>query len=1184
MSDVVLVDTEDDEESNSAARLVVNLSSSYFYVRMQSIKKTVEFYQRAGVEGDIKPGFCRRLERLIMTAFIDGHYTEKAYRTALLDAFSVALTADGLPIDLKILAAEHLKETSSRLLLASAKVSTIELCLALLKVCDSASDLPIWAISCIQTMGEVLDTLDSTNSGKNEKIMAICTRKIGLLLRSNEKLLDHAINCWTEAGHIGSLSHLHLFFSTLRITPPFAGVSKRPKRITIATYESTLRKLSKSVTLLINSKIINSKQSLTATNLRQLNRFLKSLSTTEWNDSKSTEECDTSVGAEGGGLEAATLRAMKKSPEGSSSIIAAILSNVDVDLSNFIKSGGAIAALRISKSPNVDVRECGSRIVRNMALKCHDSSAFESMVRLFIEALLGKGPAALVQSYQRLSVLLALRDCSEGSHLTSMGRSFISDLAGQAVVPALIIAIEKESDENNMNVASEVLGGWIGLMTTLTSPPTLIESIKTGMGRSKGHCVTLLAALISSLRRNIELSADMLPLVPALVNVVKEASKKPSNQAHYDAVLAFRLLLEISVSSSVAVAAIEAAKLGSCVAPSSSSFLYSKSLLQNMNLVPASASASLKGTRQQQAAVPDGTRRLNSLIADSLSATMLLVSLHHSSMLVGTSVNGEVASDSPVSIVLSCLLHPDREVRAGTYKRLRRVFSNSTVADEKTSSLYPSALKLLKAFLSSLSCWSDQLEIASTSPLRSAPEATDEDPVFSSSAAGARIRIGVPPLSRMAEVLLVLVSYWHASTGKNQSRVADAEKHTPSAQVVAMMLLACAHPLVCESRTAASMMWCRLTSSLDGGGGGGGGELLEAEEFRTAICKKVVSAAMSSSARLTRQSAHTALFILSTSAGKSGSACVLYKVLPSLKEKLLGCGISAVSDEEIDKYLNPLAAIAAESAAAADVSVAEIRITNADRKKDSGRSRRTGAFGSDFVEDEDWAEKVKKEKAQKVALAKNAEQTGGTSAKLKELEEMQVRVKSVVDAATFALEAYHSITCFAVQEEKSADKQQSESSSPDEKLRAVTRSSTSSMLPVLIPLMRCALVSENAFLCVLGQCRAIEGELQVMGTRDLADCLRISATVSLRPLSRKVTQEGIYREMLGLSAPLQRLLRTLQTYLSRMQSTAQQHHRTPRHQVLLPSTVHLLFPVLKGLLSMPILPVGCDFAFMVLDS
>lgn len=1178
MSEAVLVDMEDDEESNSTARLVANLSSSYFYVRMLSIQKTVEFYQRAGTDGDVKPGLCRRLERLIMTAFIDGHYTEKAYRAALIDAFSVALTADGLPVDLKSFAADHLKETTSRLLLTSAKVSAIELCLTLLKTCNTTLDLPIFASACTLTLGEVLDSLDVASGGKNEKLVAICTRKIGLFLRSNVKLLDHAISTWTEAGYIGSLSHLHLYLTTLRITSPFAGVSKRPKRTTTATYESTLRILSKSITSLINSKVMNSKQPLSLTNLRQLDHFLKSLSTTEWNDSKSLEDCDASIAVEGGGLEASTLRAMKKSPEGSSHLIAAILSNVTVDLSNFTKSGGATAALRVSKSPNLEVRECGSRIVRELALKCQDSSAFESMVRIFVEALQGKGPAALVQSYQRLSVLLALRDCSEGSHVPSMDRSFVSDLAGQAVVPALIVAIERETDENNMHVASEVLGGWIGHMMTLTSPPTLMESVKSGMGRSKGHCVTFLAALLFSIRRNVELSTEMLPLVPTLVNVVKEVTKKPSNQAHIDAVLAFRLLLEISVSSSVAVAAIEAAKLGSCVAPSGSSFLYSKPLLQNMNLMPSPTSSSVKGTKQQHAALPVGTRKLYSLVADSLSATILLVSLHHSSLLLGASASTDTASDSPVNIVLSCLLHPDREVRAGTLKRLRIVFSNSTVADDKSSSLYPSALKMLKAFHSSLSCWSDQLEIASTSPLRTAAGATEEDPLPCSDAAGARSRLGVPPLSRMAEVLQSLVSHWHTSTGKSHASVAVTETNAPTAQIAAMILLACAHPLVCESRIAAAMMWSRLTSSLAGGGG-----LLETDEFRTTICKKLVTTAMCGSSRLTRQSAHTALFILSTSAGSSGSECVLLKVVPSLKEKLLGCGICAVSDDEIDKYLNPLAAIAAESAAATDISVAEIRITNADRKKDSGRSRRTGAFGSDFVEDEDWAEKVKKEKAQKVALTKSTEQAGGTSAKLKELEEMRVRVKSVVDTATFALEAYHSVTSFSLQTEKSGDKQ-AESGSSDVKLRTVTRKSTSLMLPVLIPLMRCALVSDSAFLCVLGQCRAIEGELQVMGTRDLADCLRISATVSLKPLSRKVTQDGIYREMLGLSTPIQRLLRTLQTYLSRMQSLAQQQHRALRHNVLLPSTVHLLFPVLQGLLTMPTLPTGCDFAFMVLDS
>ena len=66
-----------------------------------------------------------------------------------------------------------------------------------------------------------------------------------------------------------------------------------------------------------------------------------------------------------------------------------------------------------------------------------------------------------------------------------------------------------------------------------------------------------------------------------------------------------------------------------------------------------------------------------------------------------------------------------------------------------------------------------------------------------------------------------------------------------------------------------------------------------------------------------------------------------------------------VSDDETEKFLNPLAAIAAATLVV-DINEADIKITNADRKKDQGRSRRTGAFGGDFVEDEDWAEKVKK--------------------------------------------------------------------------------------------------------------------------------------------------------------------------------------------------------------------------------
>jgi hypothetical protein len=51
-----------------------------------------------------------------------------------------------------------------------------------------------------------------------------------------------------------------------------------------------------------------------------------------------------------------------------------------------------------------------------------------------------------------------------------------------------------------------------------------------------------------------------------------------------------------------------------------------------------------------------------------------------------------------------------------------------------------------------------------------------------------------------------------------------------------------------------------------------------------------------------------------------------------------------------------------------------------------------GAFGGDFVEDEDWAEKIRKDKALKFGGAKVGDgNVGGT--KLKELEELQAQVQ-----------------------------------------------------------------------------------------------------------------------------------------------------------------------------------------------
>jgi hypothetical protein len=1194
-SDPASVDANPDDEelSNSTTRLIANFNSTYLNVRNQSIDKTVLTFQQTIADTDVKPGQYRRLARSILNAFIEGHYSEKSFRSKLLNAISVALTSKELPFDFKTFASDYLLEHKGKWLLPSTKASAIEICLVLLKANEpldttTVIEPPSWAHVCIQVIGEMLDTVCSDRGGKNEKIVAKCTGNIGNFLKNKKQLLDCAISCWTEAPYVCSLSHLYVFFTTMKIVAPYDGPSKRPKTAVKVSISDAAKRISKSLGDLVNKKVLNSKQALPAATLNQIGSYLNVLSTSEWNDSNNLETIDAAaaVAADAGGLEAATLRTMKKSPEGSSALIASILSHVSVDLTNFVRCGAATTALRIVKSPNPEVREKGSVIIRNLAAKCADSSAFEGMVKIFSEALHGKGPAALVQPYQRLAVLVALSDCAEGSHVPSMGRAFVSDLAA-SVVPALITAIDKENDENNMLVAAEALGRWMGYMLTLALPSTLLDSLKTGLGRSKGHCVAYLTALTLALKQNSEHSTHYASLITSLANIVKDAAKKPSNQAHIEAVLAYRILLEMSLSSSAAVAAIDAAKLGAFMVPSPSSFLYSKAFMQQVCLAPSQPSSTTRDVsmQQQYEALPRGTRNLNSLASESVSAIVTLVSIHHPLQLTGVPASSQTAvgSEGPVGSTLSCLLHPDRAVRAAAVQNARKVFSNSTAADEKSSSTYPTALKMIKALDNCLAKWSDQLEAAVAGAARPAAVpgagAVSEDDLSGFTGQQAlRIQLGIPPPSRIAGALKVLVSPWQCAPGTQGGNM-------PSAQIVAAILMACSHPLVCESRDWASQMWISLTSTLSRPIA----EILDDEESRITTSKRVVAAAMRSSAKLTRQSAHTALFILSTAIGQSARTCVLQHVLPSLKEQIALCGVTAVSDDDIDKYLNPLAAIAAASAVA-ETAEADIRITNADRKKDSGRSRRTGAFGGDFVEDEDWAEKVKKEKAQKLALSKNAGQAEGNSAKLKELEELQVRVRAIVDTATYALEAYHSLTTFSelpsnmaapAQSEAAMDKMEGLS---DIKLRAVARSSVSLMLPVLLPLLRSPLAANAAFLCVLGLCKGIESEIVVTGTRDLADSLRITATVSLRPLARRETQDALYKEMLGLGAPLQRLLRTVQTHLSRIQSQSQQQHRQPKQHALLPSTVHLLFPVLRGLLGMPTMLPGCDFTFMVLDA
>lgn len=106
------------------------------------------------------------------------------------------------------------------------------------------------------------------------------------------------------------------------------------------------------------------------------------------------------------------------------------------------------------------------------------------------------------------------------------------------------------------------------------------------------------------------------------------------------------------------------------------------------------------------------------------------------------------------------------------------------------------------------------------------------------------------------------------------------------------------------------------------------------------------------------------------------------------------------SEEEVAVYLDPSYLI---KKAVKVISAADVKVTNADRKKSSSRATRRGQFGADFVEDEDWAEQVKLEKAKKLNDTMGEGSPEVEEAKARS-EEIINRIDAVLSGSLYALE------------------------------------------------------------------------------------------------------------------------------------------------------------------------------------
>ena len=253
-------------------------------------------------------------------------------------------------------------------------------------------------------------------------------------------------------------------------------------------------------------------------------------------------------------------------------------------------------------------------------------------------------------------------------------------------------------------------------------------------------------------------------------------------------------------------------------------------------------------------------------------------------------------------------------------------------------------------------------------------------------------QLGIPPASRFRTLLETVVSASSSVTSTTLATATATATPSISGSDLALVLLITSSPLVCESQAGAVRQWramgihramtrARAPASTETRARGWMARLALAVVEGALVDGPLEGLSTGTGARagtggvvgsLRRQAARTAMIVLSTAGGREGQECMVYWIKPLLLARLAGQGkaatgtasaitstsssssgsrssasasssssssssvalapdsVLAVSEEDTDKYLDPLAALAAANASS-ELSEADLRITNADR-------------------------------------------------------------------------------------------------------------------------------------------------------------------------------------------------------------------------------------------------------------
>jgi hypothetical protein len=891
-----------------------------------------------------------------------------------------------------------------------------------------------------------------------------------------------------------------------------------------------------------------------------------------------------------------------------------------------VKEGLVLVLPRLLRSPAAEVQQAGLSLAHLAANRCCDSGASSSLVLLvavLCEALHGKAISAggrltappgggflLTHESQKLTTLQALGSCvAVMSNFSGSQRGDGTQIVIETAVDSLLAAVEKEKEAAVRYQEAALVSRWMLCQSTL--PAKHLAVLLTGVSTKATAAPPLLvlnSLFTTPVSGNITEYAravgDSSALVAALLKLVTDAQAKPQ-VASPEAVLALRVLLEVHALTSLPASTLKAVTsslekaLPRTAAGHDMSFLMTLSLHSQL----AGRSSSISSINN----CPLGHAALEAILAvvgiahrDYASSIPLFVPL------TGTGEEeeggGEESKDKEQAAEDACA-----GCGYGSAARKLVVFSVVSLCDHASrlrvcGHWLPSLLRSCAAFSLSLSAsqqssgggnqhsarFAGSLSLLGEfhAQLRAAAEhrercRSEELSNFKGKDSGNGVAIGATldsslslflqaPANRLQETLFFLLPP-SSSPSSSSSGAAVTVSDSLSAETFSLSLLLAAHPLLSgDSLARNTHVYKRLTTqhiclppSM---------ESLDAAVMQT-LQKSIaggIFAAQSATANRRAGGQVTLLLYDFSLSGEVGRELVLRVILPQLAEEMHSDAISQFSHVEVSVWKNPdFLMEEVERSMTSGAGIEDLKITNADRKKSSARGSRRGQFGSDFNEDDEWAEQLMRDKREKRmrGVHEAAQSSPEMTRALARTEDIQQRVGCVLrrcQAALDLLEFLASKYCDAFE------------------------SMTIVLLTPLLELLRSPLVQGQA----LDTTNALVGALVhhtplERARQDIGLSLQLVATVILRPtVSGQDNSEGVFREVCERSGPVTRVLRVLHLLAAQAASVSKNPSKASSSSSTVVSTgcFQLVFPVLRGVLSLRSQLPGGEHAFMILEN